>query len=384
MKTSKFPARWGALVLGIIWGVAQAQAIDDPIARLMTEGWRSQTSHELVQRKSPVIRPVDPVADRASLPDSLSQSLAVADQRFDGTPTRAVLIARQGTVIYERYAPGKADRHSTPIGYSMSKSLVSLAVGRALCDGHIPSLEARVHSLVPGLAGTSWGNASVADLLKMASGAFRTNALQASGWKDAKDAQVHRQIYGRQLQRSYLDLMREVDAKAADPGATFNYNNYDTIALNILVEKATGSKFSRYFEEVVWDDVGPEAPGAWVTNQAGEVAGYFGFSATPRDWLRIGLYVLERLDRDDCLGRYLKAATREQIQANWLFNRSYGYQIWTQCTRVAGSFCFIGANGQQLIFHPETRTVLYVHSVSTSTNTVWREMFVSIASAPSR
>ena len=122
-------------------------------------------------------------------------------------------------------------------------------------------------------------------------------------------------------------------------------------------------------------DIGAEDDGAWVTNEKGEVAGYFGFSARPRDWIRLGLWVLENREKNDCFGEYLREATSHQITANWLANRSYGYQIWTQCTKKPGSFCFLGNHGQQLIFDPSTRTVLYVHATSNATNMTWREVF---------
>lgn len=104
-----------------------------------------------------------------------------------------------------------------------------------------------------------------------------------------------------------------------------------------------------------------------------------GVNTTPRDWLRIGIYLLERLTQDDCLAEYLKAATREQIVANWSFNKSYGYQIWTQCTSKPGSFCFLDNHGQQLIMDPATETVMYVHATSSQTNGLRRNVFARVA-----
>ncbi len=362
-----------ALVSVLLHAPATAQALDDNVAAMMAEGWRRQTTHVIINRSTGAkIRELPQGESRSP---ALARILDLAEQRFANSPSRALLIAQKGKVVLERYASGKVDALSTPIGNSMSKSLVSLAVGKALCAGAIPSLETPAQAIVPQLAATSWGESSIRDLLLMTSGAFFSDPQTPTGWKNEDDIRLNRAVYSRQLATSYLDLMRRMDSRQFRPGSTFNYNNYDTIALNIAVERSTGRPFSKYFEETIWDAVGPEAPGAWVTNQPGEVAGYFGFSATSRDWLRIGLFVLEAMGRDDCFGQYLRAATREQVIANWPINKSYGYQIWTNCTAKSGSFCFVGNHGQQLIIHPATQTVLYVHAIDGRTNRLWRELF---------
>lgn len=353
-----------------------AQHIDDRIADMMTSGWRSQTSHRLVSARGKAdygVRHLTPTP--AFDHDAWQEFRQYASMRFDLSPTRVVLVARSGVLQFEKYLIDKASERSTPIGNSISKSLVSLAVGKALCLGALSSLDAKVGDLVNGLQGTSWGDASLRDTLRMASGAFLSDSVRPTGWRDEEDAKVNRAVYSRQLTRSYIELMKRFDEKKFPAGSQFNYNNYDTVALVLAVESATRQPFHKFFEQTIWQDIGAEADGAWVTNEKGEVAGYFGFSARPRDWIRLGLWVLENREKNDCFGQYLREATSHQITANWLAHRSYGYQIWTQCTKKPGSFCFLGNHGQQLIFDPSTRTVLYVHATSNATNMTWREVF---------
>ncbi len=356
-----------------------AQEIDDQVARMMSEGWRAQTTNVAVRAPSGGIRPLAmPDQSVGALDAKRASTQSFVDLRFQQPGTRAVLVAQSGVLLAERYLPGAVTVSSTPIGNSMSKSLVALAVGKALCQGKIDSLESKAERFIPALAGTSWGQSSVKDLLRMTSGAFFTDYVRPTGWKDQQDILDNRAIYSGAMTRSFVDLMKARDDKKFAPGSTFNYNNYDTVALNLIVEKAAGQSFATFFADHIWSEVGAEKDGAWVTNRAGEVAGYFGFSATPRDWIRLGEYVLERLGQDDCFGKFLKDATTEQVKANWPFNKSYGYQIWTNCTRKPGSFCFVGNHGQQLIIHPVSRLVLYVHGVRTAINGTWREVFDAI------
>lgn len=357
---------------------ATGQAIDENIANMMSDGWRQQATYEIVKKGNQPPRQIDSVINKSDYKDGYRDLIRLLDQNFENSQTRALLVAKDGQLIYERYLTGKVSKRSTPIGNSISKSLVSLAVGKAICDGSIPSINTKSETIHEKLKGTSWGQASISDLLKMTSGAFYTDPQRPTGWKNQEDIQLNRTIYSRQMYQSFLELMQMMDNKEFNPGSRFNYNNYDSVALNLIVEKATKKKFSKYFEDTVWKEVLPEESGAWITNQKGEVAGYFGFSATSRDWIRIGQYVLESLPKNDCFGEFLREATREQIVANWPVNKSYGYQIWTKCTSVPDSFCFIGNHGQQLIFDPRNNIVLYAHASSTSTNSIWRMAFQSI------
>ena len=373
------PGLGGVVAVVFLSSSSLAQDIDDQVARMMSEGWRAQTTNVSVRAPSRGIRPLAlPDQSVGALDAKRASTQSFVDLRFQQPGTRAVLVAQSGVLLAERYLPGAVTVSSTPIGNSMSKSLVALAVGKALCQGKIDSLDSKAERFVPALAGTSWGQSSVKDLLRMTSGAFFTDYVRPTGWKDQQDILDNRAIYSGAMTRSFIELMKARDDKKFTPGSTFNYNNYDTVVLNLVVEKAVGQSFATFFADHIWSEVGAEKDGAWVTNRAGEVAGYFGFSAAPRDWIRLGEYVLERLGQDDCFGNFLKDATSEQVKANWPFNKSYGYQVWTNCTRKPGSFCFVGNHGQQLIIHPASRLVLYVHGVRTAITGTWRDVFDAI------
>ena len=356
---------------------SRPQTIDERVADMMTSGWHGQASHHWVphfaEQAGFASRPL--TLQAFSKQEPWLEFRRYADLRFELSPTRLVLIAKDGQLEYEKYLQGKASAQSTPIGNSMSKSLVSIALGKALCLGALPSLTVSIGSLVPALKDSSWGSATIQDLLRMSSGAFVTSSFLPTGWRDEEDAKVNRAVYSRQLTRSYVELMKRFDAKQFRAGTQFQYNNYDTVALSLAIEAASGQSFAEFFSRTVWQQIGAESEAAWVVNQKGEVASYFGFSARPRDWLRLGIWILEQREKDDCFGRYLREATQEQIVANWPVNKSYGYQIWTRCTKRPESFCFLGNHGQQLIFDPAQRLVLYVHATSNSTNITWREVF---------
>ena len=110
--------------------------------------------------------------------------------------------------------------------------------------------------------------------------------------------------------------------------------------------------------------------GAWFVNGKDQASTYNGFSASPHDWVRIGLMVLRELkDHSTCFGKFLNQGTRKQINS-WGPAHGYGFQIWTQCGSGT-DFCFVGFGGQYLLFNVEKNLVLYHHATTTSP-IVWK------------
>jgi CubicO group peptidase (beta-lactamase class C family) len=245
-----------------------------------------------------------------------------------------------------------------------------LTVGRAVCDGHIESVEDELKKYVPALSGTSWGDSSIRNVLIMSSGAYKT-AVQFDGHKSAEmQRTLGAALYDGKMSDDFIEIMRTADEKSSSPGKVFNYSNFDTVALGLLVQGATKTGFANYFEKTIWADVGAESRGAWVINNKSQVSAYAGFSASPQDWLRIGAMVLRELkNQESCFGKFLKEATSRKIDT---FRPgpapAYGYQIWVQCG--SSDFCFVGFGGQYLLFNIEKNIVIFQHA-TTFSPVVW-------------
>jgi CubicO group peptidase (beta-lactamase class C family) len=338
-------------------------ATEMPYASNVTSGFR----------KSARIAYVNPPSDGKQVKLSTavppSQAKKVLDELFQKNNAKALLVSQDSDIIYERYASGVGKRDS-PLGFSVSKSLVSLTVGRAICDGHIKSIDDELKRYVPALSGTSWGESSIRNVLMMSSGAYKT-PVQFDGHKSAEmQRSLGAALYDGKMSDDFIDIMRSADEKISPSGKDFNYSNFDTVALGLLIQGATKTDFANYFEKTIWADVGAESRGAWVINNKSQASAYAGFSANPQDWLRIGNMVLRELkNQDTCFGKYLKEATSKKIDT---FRPgpapSYGYQIWVQCR--SSDFCFVGFGGQYLLFNIEKNIVVYQHA-TTFSNVVW-------------
>jgi CubicO group peptidase (beta-lactamase class C family) len=286
----------------------------------------------------------------------------IIDKQLGKIATRALLVAKGDRIHYEYYSSRNSSRW-TPLGYSMSKSLTALTVGKAICDGFIESIDDPLGKYVKELSGTSWGNASVKNVLSMSSGSYKTD-IRLNGHKN-KDIEnrLGKPLYDGDMKEDFSEMMKQLDEKKISPGLEFYYNNMDTIALGLLVESSTGKKFNDYFSEAIWKSSGAESKGAWIVNNLGQVSTYQGFSATPHDWIRLGLFVLENREKDDCFGKFLVEGTQKILGTKMFYNGSnYGYQIWVNC-RQEVDFCFLGYRRQYLWFNLKKKTVMYHHAV---------------------
>ena len=290
--------------------------------------------------------------------------------------TRAVVLAHGNEIIAERFSLPEG---AIVGGNSMSKSVTALVVGQAICDGSIDSINDRADIYAPELAGTSWGDASIRELLMMSSGGYSTR-LSMNGHPNVEmRSEMTLPIMGNRS-KPFAEILPKYDVRFAQPGARFVYSNADTTALGLVLKGATGVETAELFGNV-WEKVGAARSGSWLINSSGETVTYMGFAADPHDWIRLGLFLSERRKMDDCLGRYIKDATSIQIRYR-TFNdhRDYGYQFWTNCGVSINAFCMVGALGQLVLINEDHDLVLYVHSVSSRWGGInhWSNLFYEV------
>lgn len=287
---------------------------------------------------------------------------------FKRNSPRSVLVSVNNELVYEKYLHW-GGAYSTPLGMSMSKSLTSLAVGKAICNGHIKSIDDKIQMYVPKLTGTSWGEASVKQVLKMSSGAYITYLSRNGHKSGAMERKVSGVLEGK-MHENFFDVMHNEDTKIINAGDQWNYSNFDTVALAMLVEHSTKMSLAKFFEKEIWEPIGAEANGAWILNNHGQVSAHNGFSARPKDWLRLGQWMMNELEnKDDCFGQYLKDAVSPWMSTSAPVGE-YGYQIWVKCGNNI-DFCFIGYAGQNMAFNRKHKLVAYQHAAFANPYSYW-------------
>ncbi|MES2198385.1 MAG: serine hydrolase [Pseudomonadota bacterium] len=298
----------------------------------------------------------------------------LARQRVTG-----LLLIKDGNVLFERYQYDRTPAHRF-VSHSMAKSIVSVAVGMALAEGKIASLDDAVAKYVPRLAGVPYGETSIRNVLRMSSGvAFR----------EVYDGNDDIARFARlRVRQGSIEALREFRDRETEQGARFHYASSETAILAVLLHAVTGTTLAEYLTQRLWQPMGAEADATWVKTPDGIESGSGNFNATLRDYGRLGVL----LANDGAVGGrqvvpkdYLLEATDWHRHPTSFAPRratpffGYGYQFWT-FPGEKRRFALLGVYGQSIFVDPELKLVLVITAAAKNAS-VGKEPFAAERSA---
>ena len=166
--------------------------------------------------------------------------------------TTALIFIRKDTILYEKYFNGFS-RDSYFHSQSMAKSFISFLIGAAIDDGQISGVNDPMTKYIPELKerNPDFENITIKNLLEMRSGlSYNTSYIPGTyihaPWHDEAVGYYHPNV--RKL------LLKKVDI-ATEPGKSFQYNNYNTSYLGLIIERATNKTVSEYLQEKLWSQI---------------------------------------------------------------------------------------------------------------------------------
>jgi len=315
-----------------------------------------------------VLRPSDkpmPLGKAGREPDYRWSTGADRDLSVDDFLARqrimGLLIVKDGVVQVERY---QYDRKPTDrfTSQSMAKSITALAVGYALEEGRIASLDDRAERYAPKLRGTVFGDTTIRNLLRMASGARYAQSYDRTGDSPAFSAAISRDgIEG---------AARFVTARETEQGARFYYASPHTAMLAAVLRGATGMSLSEYLGPRLWQGIGAEESALWRTDRTGLELAFGNFNATLRDYARLGVVLAnDGVRPDDPAARrviplefLLEATDWKRVPEAFRPGKAspylgYGYQFWTY-PGERRRFAMLGVYGQSVFVDPGQRLVI--------------------------
>jgi len=152
-------------------------------------------------------------------------------------------------------------------------------------------------------------------------------------------------------------------------GGTFKYRSILTDALAWAAVEATGVRFPDLYADRIWSRIGAERDAEIIVDAAGFAAAEGGFCTTLRDLVRFGLMHLQRGEIDG--RRVVPAAWIERLLARddeliGAFTPAslpghpdgFYHDCWWVWDGAAGIYSGYGINGQQLLVHHPSRTVI--------------------------
>jgi CubicO group peptidase (beta-lactamase class C family) len=270
------------------------------------------------------------------------------------------LLIRNGEVIAERYQYARTAQNRF-VSHSMAKSIVSIAVGIALAEKKIDSLDDEVAKYVPELKGRAYGESTIRNMLRMASGVKFSEDY--SGSDDLAR-------FGRmRVTQGSIAALRAFDTRESEEGTVFHYASSQTVVLTVLLRAVTGMSLSEYLTPRLWQPMGAEADATWVKMRSdGTEAGAGSFNAVLRDYGRLGVLLANEGavgDKQIIPKEYLREATDwhrqpdafKPARATPFFG--YGYQFWL-FPGEKRRFALLGVYGQAIFVDPELKLVMVV------------------------
>jgi CubicO group peptidase (beta-lactamase class C family) len=285
----------------------------------------------------------------------------------------AVVVARAGKLVMERYFTGPDERWGTPIGTiahapdvkhdlrSISKSVTSLLVGIALGEGKFPALDSPVIDQFPEYASLrNADNARITfrQLLTMSSG---LKWDESTPYSDPDNSEL-RMIMAADPIRYVLE-----QPVIAQPGSTYNYNGGNTTLLGAVVSKVTGKRLDDYAKEKLFGPLGI-TDFEWVNlPSSGQPAAASGLRLRPRDTAKLGqLMVADGVWNDTQIlpPGWTGSLMKPRLSGEGLYY--YGYQWWLGRTmrndKSLHWAAAVGYGGQRLYAVPDLDLVVVINA----------------------
>ncbi|MBD2112959.1 MULTISPECIES: serine hydrolase domain-containing protein [Cyanophyceae] len=265
---------------------------------------------QLVPGVGPQAPPLVKVETTEIPPEALQKALDFAEEQN----SVALLVMHRDRLVLEQYWQGH--QASDPVNsMSMVKTLLALLIGVAIDEGHIGSIQDPVGTYLSEWANDPRGDITLADLLYMQSGLRNDNRI------DTLRSDLVQLYGGSNTQKLVLDIPLE-----SAPGKVFDYSNFNSQLLSLVLERATGESFGDYLSNRLWQPLGAGDGFLWLDRPRGSAKPFCCFFATAPDWVRLGQMLLHGG----------KVGDRQIIPASWLeqmleespLEPTFGMHIW--------------------------------------------------------
>ncbi len=341
MKTYKFSCSkfiFSILIFSFLVFLSEYGVCEQPTKRdyWPTSGWKTST---------PEMQGMD------------SAKLLIADEFIQSRLPDAfsLLVVKSGYLVFEKYYSwGSPDKYA--VVHSVTKSVMSALIGKALDMGYIDNLDQKLSEFLPEYitdeSDPRKKTISLRHLLTMSAG-FKWDdwGPEMRFWYTSPD-----------WAKFTIQLPQE-----NNPGDVFNYNSSTSHLLSIILSKSTKTSTLDFAKKNLFEPLGIQSA-YWHQDPQGYYIGGFGLGLSARDLAKIGFLYLNKgcWNGQSIVSEYwVKESTDQQIQAfnHPIYGRfGYGYQWWVKKVDGCHSFRAWGRRGQFIVVVPELDLVIAVTS----------------------
>jgi CubicO group peptidase (beta-lactamase class C family) len=280
----------------------------------------------------------------------------------------ALLIARDGVLVYESYPDASAGVDARHQLNSATKSVASTVVGAAAQQGLLEGYDQPISELFPEAA-----DLFQADPRKNAITLRHVLTMTAGLAWDSKD------VRSTDRDDIYInaapDAVRYVLEKPMvhDPGTRFYYNSGCSMLLTGLVANVSGMEADAFAEEYLFGPLGIQDY-RWQITGDGTPRGQDGLHLRGRDLLKLGQLYLQGgvWEGERILSQsWIDASFQPWTETDWETSR-YGFQWWMypyspfgSASRPYGLVAASGYGGQKLFLVPELKLAVVFFGCTT-------------------
>ena len=244
-------------------------------------------------------------------PEVLSQAIAYADDN----KSHALLIFHEGNMQLEHYFEGYSEKTQTQTA-SMHKTVLAILIGIAIDQDYIKEVDEKAFNYISEWSDDDRNKITIKQMLQQSSGidypTFSINPL--TEWNQL--------VVGDHIEEVTLNQLQK-----KKPNSEFAYNGINPQALGILLQRATGQKYSTYLADNLWKALAGDDAFVILDSEKNKMPRMFCcLDATAKDWLRIGLLILNKG----------KIGDQRVVSEQWIdamtnpsdLNPNYGYLTW--------------------------------------------------------
>lgn len=315
----------------------------------------------------PLPRKIDETIDAVTFTPLDRDGQMTWAQSLAANYTDGIIVLHKGVVVYERYF-GCLDEAGQHGAMSVTKSLTGLLGEMLVAEGVIDEA-AKVAAIVPELADSAFGDATVRQVLEMTTGLKYSEDYadpDADVWKYGAAGNPLPKPADYDGPRSYFEYLQTV-RKEGEHGAAFGYKTINTDALGWVIARVTGKSVSDLLSERIWSRMGAEQDGYFTVDSIGTPYAGGGFNAGLRDLARIGQLMLDggaangrQLIPAAAIGRIRAGGDKAAFaKAGYSLLTGWSYRgMWWVSHNEHGAFMARGVHGQSIYVDPAARMVI--------------------------
>jgi CubicO group peptidase (beta-lactamase class C family) len=261
------------------------------------------------------------------------------DAWFDRSQTQALIVQKQGRIVYQRYSPDADDGRAIN-AMSMTKAIVAILIGIAIDEGLIHSEKDSISMYLPQITQPPEDPITLRDLLR------HTSGIESA----SKD--ITATLKGNPL----ITPLSEISFKG---DRLFRYDNINYHLLSLVLKKLYKQPLNQLIENKLWQPLKLEEASVIDT------AGYCCMFATARSWLKIGSLFLNPNNHIVSSG-WIEKMVEDSVIPEWFFvqatgksvGNTYGYHIYGGLPGSPEVFWIEGLGLQLVMVNPQTETVI--------------------------